>query len=173
MVQPSLLPSSPSVRPSTCTVVFLDMCRCYALQQSCVDAERPETLSPVGFNVDYSFYRRKFTDEVTVLLNQQEENKLHDDWVKEPFRAATIRLFSERSGDDWWIISVSFLSKHSQTNASLNVSIDTVMSEFWPLSASTLIGLVSYSRQQRIPHLDMHIFRLVQCYGVNEASGSW
>lgn len=149
------------------------MCRCYALQQYCVDAERPETLSPVGFNVDYSFYRRKFTDEVTVLLNQQEENKLHDDWVKEPFRAATIRLFSERSGDDWWIISVTFLSKYSQTNASLSVSIDTVMSEFWPLSASTLIGLVSYSRQQRIPHLDMHIFRLVQCYGVNEASGSW
>lgn len=66
-----------------------------------------------------------------------------------------------------------FLSKHSQTNASLNVSIDTVMSEFWPLSASTLISLVSYSRQQRILHLDMHIFRLVQCYGVNEASGSW
>lgn len=111
MVQPSLLPSSPSIRQSTCTVVFLDMCRCYALQQYCVDAERPETLSPVGFNVDYSFYRRKFTAEVTVLLNQQEENKLQDNWVKEPFRAATIRLFSERSGDDWWIIPVSFFKQ--------------------------------------------------------------
>ena len=72
------------------------------------------------------FYRTKFSrwgdtvDLIRVISHFQ--NKLHDNWVKEPFRAATNTLLSEWSGDDLLIISVSFQAKSANKCVSKSFS---------------------------------------------------
>lgn len=100
---PPLLPLPPSVHMYSCVFRHVQV-----LSAAAVLCRRWET---GDLNVDYSFYRRKLTNEVTLLLNQQEESKLQDDWVKEPFRAATIRLGYFLSGESSQFLKQIFTNK--------------------------------------------------------------